>query len=250
MSFDTALIIATFILFTTFFLGLVFVSNRRRKAQEEELKRAASARGWQFESVLDRGYRLHRCTGATEGVAWIAESLDRVAGGNKRQRRRHIGRWRAQWASGPEQPVLLMGMPKGAEVPAFSVAQSGGFFAGLAVKAAGFAFDKAVDVYFGEDIGKEIDAAVMRRIDVTMPGFIVMATDPEDGRRFLAQGFERALVEASNSKTSIIGEDDRPWILFRKQDITLARMEKLRTIDEIEAFNRAGVALTRVPRFR
>lgn len=249
MSADTALVIATFVLFTTFFLGLVFISNRRRKAQEEELQRQASTRGWRFESVREHGYRIHRWTGTTEGVSWTAESLDLASGGKNRRGRRHIGRWRASWTAGPERPVLIMGMPKGAEIPLFKVAQGGGAFAQMAVKAAGYAFDKMVDVYFGRDVGQEVDAAVMQRLDVNMPGFIVMATDVADGQRFLAGGFERALVEASNSKTSIIGEDDRPWMLMRKQDLTLARMEKLRSADEIEAFIRAGVALTRVSRF-
>lgn len=250
MSFDTALIVATFILFTTFFFGLVFISSRRRKAQEEELQRAASSRGWKFESVRERGYRIHRWTGTTEGVAWTAESLDLVSGGNKRHRRRQIGRWRGQWATGPEQPILFMGMPKGAEVPAFAVAQGDGAFAQMAAKAAGWAFDKVVDVYFGHDIGEQVDATVMRRVNVNLPGFIVMATDASDGDRFLAQGFERAIGNASNSTTTLLGDNDRPWILMRKQDLTLARMEKLRTIDEIDAFIQAGVALTRVPRFR
>jgi hypothetical protein len=250
MSFDTALIVATFILFTTFFFGLIFVSNRRRKAQEEELQRVASSRGWKFESVRDRGYRIHRWTGTTEGVAWTAESLDLVSGGSKRHRRRQVGRWRGQWTAGPAEPVLLMGMPKGAEVPAFSVAQSDGGFAQMAAKAAGWAFDKVVDVYFGHDIGEQVDATVMRRVNVNMPGFIVMATDVAEGERFLTHGFERALVDASNSRTSVLADTDRPWVLMRKQDLTLARMEKLRTIEELDAFIHAGVALTRVPRFR
>jgi hypothetical protein len=143
-----------------------------------------------------------------------------------------------------------MGMPKGAEVPAFSVAQSDGGFAQMAAKAAGWAFDKVVDVYFGHDIGEQVDATVMRRVNVNMPGFIVMATDVAEGERFLTHGFERALVDASNSRTSVLADTDRPWVLMRKQDLTLARMEKLRTIEELDAFIHAGVALTRVPRFR
>lgn len=250
MSFDTALIVATFILFTTFFFGLVFISSRRRKAQEEELQRAASRRGWKFESVREHGYRIHRWTGTTEGIAWTAESLDMISGGNRRHRRRHIGRWRGAWSGGPNQPVLFMGMAKGAEVPAFSVAQGDGFLAQMAAKAAGYTFDLALDMYFGKDIGQEVDAAVMRRVKVDMPGFIVMATDVAEGERLLAEGFERAMVDASNSKTSLLGDNDRPWILMRRQDLTLARMEKLLTTEEIDLFIEAGVALTRVPRFR
>ena len=58
---------------------------RSRPHKEEELKRAASARGWQFESKLERGYRVHRWTGSTDGISWVAESLTGTAGGKKQR---------------------------------------------------------------------------------------------------------------------------------------------------------------------
>lgn len=249
MTYETSVILAIAIIGTTLILLLSVVSNRRRKAREEELQREASSRGWKFDSRLEHGYRIHRWTGSTEGVSWTAESLNLVSGGNKRRRRRHIGRWQGAWTAGPGSPILFMGMQKGAEIPAFSVAQGDGFLAQMAQKAAGFAFDKAVDLYFGEDIGKQVDAGVMRRVNVALPGFIVMATDVSEGERFLAQGFEAALRGASSSQTSVLGEDDRPWILMRKEDVSLARMERFKDLNEIDAFIRAGVALTRVSRF-
>jgi hypothetical protein len=249
LSFEASLIVAAFILFTTLLVLLAFVANRRRQAQEEEMQRAASSRGWTFESIMERGFRVHRWTGSTEGVAWTAESLQRVSGGNKHQRRLHIARWHGGWTTGPAQPILFMGMPKGSEIPAFSVAQGEGFFAQMAQKAAGYAFDKAVDLYFGETIGRQVDATVMRRVNADMPGFIVMATDVHEGERFLGQGFERALVDASNDRGSLLSEKNRPWVLMRKEGVSLARMERFKDINEIDSFIHAGVRLTRASIF-
>ena len=58
-----------------------------------------------------------------------------------------------------------MGLPKGKAVPAFSATPSDSIFATLAQKAMGFAFDKAIDVHFGKELGKDIDAATLDRVD-------------------------------------------------------------------------------------
>jgi hypothetical protein len=246
MSFDLALIISFFILIiTVMVLGAIF-GSRKQAEKEEELKRAASARGWQFESTLEKGYRVHRWTGATDGVSWVAESLRLVAGGNNRQRRRHIARWHGAWSPGINKPIAVMGVPKGKEIMGATIAGGDGFFARLAQKAVGFAFDKAIDVYFGDAIGKDVDAGTMQRVDgENIPGFIVMAEDKVEGARILAQGFEKAIVDASNDKASVLADEDRPWILLRTSGISLARMERYRDIAELEGFVRAGVALTR-----
>ena len=207
MPFEAALFVAAFILVATLIGILVLVSSRRRAAQEEELKRVASARGWKFESALEKGFRIHRWTGSTEGVPWQAESLKRTAGGNKRERRRHIARWHGAWNPGINGAIACMGVPKGKEVTDTALAEGEGFFAKLAQKAAGFAFDKAIDVYFGDAPGKEVDAGAMHRIDgMKIPGFIVMAADKDEGTRILSQGFERALVDAASDTMSVLSE--------------------------------------------
>src|SRR5512134_2256276 len=142
MSFETSVILAVAILAATLVGLLSVVASRRRKAQEEEMQRAASSRGWKFESESKHGYRIHRWSGSTEGVAWTAESLQQASGGKNRTRR-HVGRWQCTWTSGPAEPILIMGMPKGAEVPLFTTAEGDGVFAQMARKAAGYAFDKA-----------------------------------------------------------------------------------------------------------
>lgn len=251
MPFEVAIIIAIFILVTTLVVMMVLITSRRQAAKEEEMKRAASARGWKFESVRKKGYRVYRWTGSTDGVSWVAESLARSAGSNNRQeRRRHIARWQGNWSPGINGAIVAIGFPKGKEDLGKTILSvEGWFFAALAKKAAGYALDKAIDVYFGEGPGKEVDARVMHRLETKTPGFIVVAKDKDEGSRIMSQGLEKALVDASNDKTSVLSNEDRPWLLLRPNTISLARMERFRDITEVESFVRAGVALTRTSKF-
>jgi hypothetical protein len=248
MSSDLAIILAGFILLTTLVVMISVFASRKQKAAEEEMKRAASARGWQFEIVREKGYRIHRGKGSTEGVSWVAESLAQTTG-SKNQRRRHIARWHGAWSPGLNGAIVAMGVPKGKEELGTPIMAGDGFFAKLAQKAAGFAFDKAIDVYFGEGPGKEVDAGTMHRVETKTPGFIVMTVDKDEGARILSQGLEKALVDASNDKASILSSEDRPWVLLLPKGISLARMERVRDINELDGFVRAGVALTRTSKF-
>lgn len=248
MPFEVAVIVAGFILIATVIVMIVIFASRRQAAKEEELKQAASARGWKFETRREKGYRIHRWTGATDGISWVAESLTYTSGTNKQQRRRHIARWQGAWSPGISSAIVAMGVPKGKQAPGSTGADGEGFFVKLAQKAAEFAFDKTLDVYFG-DAGKEIDAAAMHRVDAKVPGFVVMAANTDEGARILSQGLEKALLDATNDKDSVMAEENRPWILLRPTDISLARMAQFRNIIEVEGFVRAGVALTRASRF-
>jgi hypothetical protein len=248
--FEVALFIAFFILVAGAIVTVSVIASRKQAAREEELKRAASARGWQFQVAREGGYRVHRWTGTTDGLSWQAESLTDVGGGNKRHhRRRHIARWHGAWSPGINGAVVAMGVPKGKEEMGKAIAAGDGFFAQLAQKAAGFAFDKAIDVYFGDGPGKDVDAGAMQRVGTSTPGFIVMAADKDEGARILSQGLEKALVEASNDTASVLSDEDRPWVLLRPKGISLARMAPLRDIKDIDGFVHAGVALTRAFKF-
>ena len=249
MSVDLAIVISIFIfIITAMVLGVIF-SGRKQAEHEDELKRAASARGWKLDITNERGYRINRWTGNTEGISWTAESMMHRAGGNRRDRRRHIARWHGQWNPGINAPIVAMGLPKGKEQLGTTIAEGDGFFAKMAQKAAGFAFDKAIDVYFGTEAGQQVDAGAMRRVEAATPGFIIMAAHKDEGARVLSQGFERAIVDATNDKGSVLSDEDRPWILLRPNGISLARMERYRTIEELDGFVKAGVALTRAFKF-
>jgi len=246
MPVNVAIVIATGILATTALAMVAFIARRRREAKEDEMKRVASSRGYQFDARTERGARIHRWKGATDGIAWTAESFRSPSSGKNRDKHVRIGRWNGEYNPGINKPIVCMGLPKGKEVPAVPAAQSDNIFTTLAQKAMGFAFDKAIDAHFGKELGKDIDAATMSRVDsAKIPGYVVTAADKEEGQRVLAQGLEAALTNAANDKTSVIAGDNRPWILLRSNGISLARMERIRDLDELDAYIRAGVGLTR-----
>ena len=249
MPVEAAILVAVVILTATLIGLIVLIASRRRVAREDELRREASARGWQFSSKLERGNRVHRWTGSTDGVPWQAESM-RQTQGQKNDRRRYIARWHVAWSSGVTRPIVCMALPQGKETTPYAMAQSDGFFAKMAQKAAGFAFDKAVDMHFGKALGDEVDAGAMQRVDATkLPGFAVMAADPKEGVRILAEGLERSLADASARNQAVWSQKERPWVLLRPNGISLARMERFRDINELESFVRAGLDLTRAAKF-
>lgn len=249
MTFEASLIVAVFIIVATLIGVVAFVSYRQRLAREDEMRQEASKRGWKFESLVERGYRVHRWSGTSDGIAWTAESLSRVNKG-KGRRRRQIARWHGRFAPGINKPIVVLGVPKGSETPSFGLAQGEGFGARLVQKVAGAAFDVAVDMYFGQDAGAEVDAARLSRLDgPRIPGFIVSAEDKDEALRVLADGLERALADASNDKSSVLSDNDRPYILLRRNHVSLARMEPFRGIADLEAFIRAGTSLARHFRF-
>ena len=248
MSPDLAIVVAIFIIIASLFAVGTIYSTRKEREQLEELRRASSARGWTFTTAKERGYRIRRWTGTTEGIAWTAESLLLASGGNKQRRRRRIARWHGVYSPGINGAIVAMGVPKGKE-DVGPLAEGEGWFAKMAQTAAGFAFDKAIDVYFGHEAGQEVDAGAMRHVNVRIPGFIVMASDTAEGARVMHEGLETTLINATNDKNSLLSSEDRPWLLLRPRAISLARMEQLKDINELDAFVRAGVALTRSFKF-
>ena len=62
-------------------------------------------------------------------------------------------------------------------------------------------------------------------------------------------GLEQSLTAAMHDPGSIFANEDRPWILFRPNGLSLARTEQFRDINQIDGFIRAGVALTRSSKF-
>ena len=250
MPFEVAIIIAIFILVTTLIVMVVLITSRRQAAKEEELKRAAPRADGSSKRLREKGYRIHRWTGSTDGVSWVAESLAHTSGSSNQQRRRHIARWHGAWSPGINGAIVAMGMPKGKEEIGTTVAAGESFFAKLAQKAVGFAFDKAIDVYFGDGPGKEVDAGAMHRVEPRIPGFVVMAANKDEGARVLSQGLEKALARRDErSRAPCWPSENRPWILLRPTAISLARMDRFRDANEIEGFVRAGVALTRTSKF-
>jgi hypothetical protein len=248
MPINVAIVVATMILTTTAIVLLVVSHSRKRAAKEDDLKRAASARGWQFAARTDGGYRVHQWSGTTAGVSWRAESLDYTSR-NSRQNRPNISRWHGDWSPGINAPIVCMAVPKGKEIHGTQATPSDSFLGKLAQKAVGFAFDKAIDLYFGDVLGKEVDAGAMHRVDTNVPGYIVMAANKDEGARIAAQGLEQSLASATNDPDSALSSANPPSILLRPKGISLARTSEFRDLNDIERFTRAGLALTRSSKF-
>jgi hypothetical protein len=245
MPVNVAIAIATFILATSALAMIAFIMKRRREAKEDDMRRAATSRGWQFDSRSERGSRIHRWRGTTDGLAWVAESI-RTAPKSNHDKHLRLGRWHGDYNPGINKPIVCMGLPKGKEMPAIPAAPGESMFAKLAQKAMGFAFDKAIDVHFGKELGDQVDAETLHRVDSTkIPGYVVLAVDKAEGVRVLSQGLEAALIEASGDKSSLLSNDNRPWILIRPSGISLGRLERIRDLDELDAFIRAGTGLSR-----
>jgi hypothetical protein len=204
----------------------------------------ASARGWQFESIVHKGSRIHRWRGTKDGMSWVAESISSAKGGNHPERRGHMSRWHGTFSPGINSPMVLMGMPRGKEVPSFSVAQGDGMLATLAQKAAGFAYAKALSIHFGVEASTEVDASTLHHVtQPPVPGYLPMAADVDEASRVLMDGFARAISVYVSDTTSLLGPDDRPWILVRPRALSLARLDKFHDVRDIERFIHTGIGL-------
>jgi hypothetical protein len=244
---NVATAIAAVILMNTVIGMILFMKKRRRDAREDEMTQAASARGWQFAAATEGGYRVHTWKGSSDGIAWVAENWSAI-NNTRKQRRPDIARWHAAFHPGINQPIVLIGLPPGKDHFAGQLNPSAGgegLVARLAHKAFDFALDKAIDLYFGKTIGKEVDAAALHRVDTEASGFVVMAADKDEGMRVMQQGFERALADATQDAASILSRADRPSILLRRDGISLGQLGHLNDANDIERFTRTGVALTR-----
>lgn len=244
MPFDAALVVALSIISALLVALLVVVAARRRAAKEEELRRAASSRGWTFESTSSRGSRVRRWRGTTDGVAWTIESVPRTTGKNTQETRRQITRWHTASGLGTVAPIFCMGVAPGKEVPSFDFAKGDGWIAQAAQKAVGFGLDKAIDMYFGEEAGRAVDAGTLHRVESeTVPGFVVMAGDVSEAARVLFQGLKAALADVS------VPGDHHSSVLLSKHGIALARMQQIDAADDLETLIKNGLRLRRATTF-
>jgi hypothetical protein len=244
MAFESALAIAIAIIGASIVALAVVVGARRRAAQEEELRQAASARGWTFESTATRGTRVRRWRGTTDGINWTIESVRRTSG-KKPESRRHVTRWHTTAGLNPAAPIFCMGVAPGKEIPSFDVAKGDGWIAQMAQKAAGFALDKAIDTLFGDEAGRAVDARTLHRVESEpVPGFVVMAGDVSEVARLLFQGLRAALADINAG-----AGDELTSVLIYQQGTAIARMHQMESAGELEVLIRRGISLTRASTF-
>lgn len=243
MPFEFALPLAFAIIGLSIAALLVSIGSRRRAAREEELRQAASARGWTFENSSVRGSRVRRWRGTTDGINWTIESVHRTSG-QKGESRRHVTRWFTATSLGTTTPIFCVGVEPGKEVPSFDMAKGDGWVAQMAQKAAGFALDKAIDVLFGEEAGRAVDARTLHRVESEAAGFVVMAGDVSEATRLLFQGLATALADINAGPA-----DDLTSVLIYQHGIALARTKQIEATGDLEIFIRRGIKLTRASTF-
>ena len=232
-------------------LALVTIWLARKQQQafaqrEAQWRAAAEAKGWAFHCETEGAFQLMRWRGTTSGVAWTLEyrrGRHRSGGASQRAQRT---RWWAQTFQGPSTPVLCIAMKKGQEQPAQQFAQGESALATLARKAAGAALDKTLDIYFGQQAGREIDARRLKPLQgATQTGYLVLAEDPVAATHWLQDGPGAQLATAVNAPGNALHADEgRPWVLWVGRQVMLANMRPVTSIDDVTRLVDAGVALT------
>jgi hypothetical protein len=237
-----------------FFALFIFVarlvwSRQRRKAEElaARLKPEASARGWDVTTELRRdNVRVIRWRGREFDIQWIGEDLYRTRGQRPNRQVMEVTRWQTVDRSGPTGAIFLMGVPEGTQLPKAQAVE--GFFQSLALKAAFLALDKALDMYFGVEIGKEIDASTLTRVEEVEPllnGYAVFAEQPHEAAGIIRNGVDKAIAATIDGGPEAIRGARRPWVLLWKKGVVVARVGATRTAAEMEPLVIAGVAITR-----
>jgi hypothetical protein len=104
-----------------------------------------------------------------------------------------------------------------------------------------------VDVYFGEEAGRQVEASTLQTIESGTPaGFIVMAANSAEGARLLSSTWTPALDGLVADPGSALSDDDeRPWVLLQPRRVSLARMRMVTSAADLERIVRAGVALVK-----
>ena len=106
-------------------------------------------------------------------------------------------------------------------------------------------------MHFGAALGRQVDARELRVIEgAGLPGFIVMAADPDRGRDWLDQFGHRAAfgTPMTDPASAFSDEQDRPWVLLLGLHLSLSQSVPVRSTADLERLLRAGVALTQALR--
>ena len=237
------------------FFALIFLVARvvrrasQRKVAElaERLKPEASMRGWQVTTEYRSDHvRVIRWSGRDFDIQWIGEDLYRKRGQRPNRQVMELTRWQTVERRGPAGTIFLMGLPEGTEVP--KAQEVSGLIESLALKAALFALDKGIDLYFGADIGKDVDARELKRVEEVEPllnGYAVFAQHQHEAAQVLRNGVAAAVAQTIDAGPESMKGYRRPWILIWKRGVVIGRMGSTRTAAELEPFVKAGVAITR-----
>jgi hypothetical protein len=243
----TAVVFLVFFALVTLLLWMVTRSARQQREKlQAQLAADAATRDWTFDSATEGLFDLQRWSGQTDGHRWTAEYRRGRRRKGSGRTRTHRLRWWTEGFGGPSTPILLIGVPRGKELPAVQLAQGEGLLASMAQKAAGFALDQALDMHFGQELGRQIDARELRMVEeAEVPGFMVMALDVAQARFWLDQPAHRGalLAQVRDPASALSDEQDRPWVLLLGRRLALAQPVPVRSTADLQRLVGAGVAL-------
>ena len=249
MSFQAALIVAFFVIFTAVFVVLARLTKGSIQAKEEDLSKAATLRGWTFEKLHERGVSrlsLH----AAPPKAWRGRRSPPmlVAGGNQHRRRRHIARWHGEWSPGVTRADRRPSACRRARTVVTHLAgarrrllrASGG-----RRRPASHSTRRSTSTSARRSATRSTPARCAASRSAAVPGFIVMAGNVDEAIAHAVRRPAARAGRASSTPGNVLVETDRPYVLVRPQGISLARMEQFRNVAELDRFVHAGIGLTR-----
>lgn len=223
-------------------LALVFWQRRKRLQQQETLRAAATARGWGFEAQRRGRTEVMRWKGSTDGMPWTLEYRLHRSTKRSQNSQLHNTVWWADTFHGPSSPVLFIAAPPGTANPMEKLAQSDGFLASMAQKAANFALDKALDAHFGDEAGQAVNARELQAVvGADVPGFLVLAADPQQARWLLNEGWAARLEPLRQEP--VVASRVGPWVLVLPRRVHLARRQPIRTEEDVLVMLRDGMKL-------
>jgi hypothetical protein len=249
-----AVIAAFAILNVVVVVAVVVVVRRiiagRRQAVEEARRAEASARGWTFDVAREGPSLVHHWRGVTDGIEWVAQSIGTAPRGAVRPRMLNCSRWRTVNVRGPAALVLCLGVQRGKERPDITLGRGEGRIASLLQAGVRRGLGEGLVRYLGEETAKAVDAEALTIVDgVNIPGFTVMAVDPPAAARVLLQGLESRLNAAIRDTTSLLSDEDRPWILLWPGGVAIGQRSAVQSSTDVERFISGGTALVKAARF-
>jgi hypothetical protein len=211
------------------------------------LQAEATSRGWTVTTARERGSQVIQWSGADDGIQWTAEALEQ----SQHRNLRRTTRWQSRGLQATTGPILLMGVPEGVEIPKAQPAGTG-MLASLAMKAILLALDKGIDMYFGVEVGRAIDANALQRVERAengLDGYAVMAADPADVDQILTSEVIDAIGAAARAGPRDKNRKLRPWVLIWEHGVSVARPDFARSAADIEPLMRTGVAIAKAVRW-
>ena len=236
---------ALFYLFALVVMGLSFVLLKRRNRtialQHLPKGEADAARmGWQFEVGQSALFEIYRWRGTTAGITWVAEALRSGRGRTRGRSATTLVRWYALRPLPVAGPAAMLVADRGEDGPVPPRIEGDGAIAKLGARLVASALDKGLDVLFGEEIGRHVDAGTLEPVaDIQgpYPGTSVLAAGADRASTlFLFQKLDAPLRSLATSTPTLS-------LLVTPAGLAISAKGWVKDADGLVPIVNAGVAL-------